>query len=238
MSLAVLALGAYNTIRFGSPLETGYAETAQALTVPIPVGLYGLLLSPGKSVFLYAPITLAGVLGWFTLRRSHAAVAWTLATMACAYLLFYARYDWWYGGGPWAPRFLTVILPFAALPIAALVSRPLPRLALAALAVLALASIVIQLVSILVPYLPYDAVMEQVPVSFDRMLWHPAYSPLVVSTRDLLRATYPPDLAFSYFAVPWLGWLQLAMTLTGVAALVACLRQVVLRPNDGCPTIL
>ena len=73
--VAILLVGAYNAVRFGSPAETGYGETAQAFTTPLYIGLYGLLLSPGKSVFLYAPILLAAIFGWFPLRRRHAALA-------------------------------------------------------------------------------------------------------------------------------------------------------------------
>jgi FtsH-binding integral membrane protein len=224
IAVALVVIGAYNAVRFGSPLQTGYRAVTEAFNIPVLVGLYGLLLSPGKSVFLYAPITLAGAVGWFTLRRHHPALAWTVAAMSALYLLFYAGYDWWYGGGPWAVRFLTVILPFAGLGLAALLSRPLGPLGIGTIAALALASFAVQIVSVAVPYLPYDAVMEQDPVTFDRMLWHPAFSPLVVDARALLQRTYPPDFAFSYFDVPGLAALQLGLSLAGVAVLIACVR--------------
>ena len=238
VSLAIV--GTYNLVRFGSLSETGYGEAAQSFTTPIYVGLYGLLLSPGKSVFLYAPILLAATVGWPALRRVYPGLAWTIAAMVTLYVLFYARYDWWYGGGPWAPRFLTVILPLAGLPLAALLAgsahhlarpptglpaggtRP-PRLALdlapVAVAALAVISVAVQLLGILVPYLPYDATMEQDPIKFDLMLWHPTYSPLVAATRDLAHHTYPPDVAFSYFAIPGLAFVQLAASATGVVLL-------------------
>jgi hypothetical protein len=224
IAVALAVVASYNIARFGSPLATGYDETSAAFNTPVLVGLMGQLLSPGKSVFLYAPIVLAGVLGWFTLRRDHAPLAWTVAGLAGMYVLLYARYDWWYGGGPWAPRFLTVILPLGAFGLAALISRPLPRPALLCLGLLAIISVALQLPSILVPYLPYDAIMEQDPVTFDRMLWRPTYSPLVVATRDLVGGAYPVDLAFTYYAVDWLGPLQVGLTVAGLLTLVWCFR--------------
>jgi len=54
-----LALG-YNFMRFGSLFQTGYGGMA-VFSTPLLVGLYGLLFSAGKSLFLYAPIVaLAG----------------------------------------------------------------------------------------------------------------------------------------------------------------------------------
>src|SRR5215813_5777402 len=111
-------VAAYNAVRFGTIFETGYAEQAVAFTTPLYVGLYGLLLGSGKSLFVYAPIALAGVAGWFALRHRSPSVACLLATLVGIYIIFYARYDWWYGGGPWGPRFLTVMLPFLGLPLA------------------------------------------------------------------------------------------------------------------------
>ena len=152
--------------------------------------------------------------------------------MTTFYLLFYARYDWWYGGGPWAPRFLTVILPIAGLPIAALLARPLPRPTLLALAALVLASVAVQLLSLRVPYLPYDATMEQDPAHFDLMLWHPRsrrWSP----PRATWSPDLPADLAFSYFAIPALAPLQLAATACGAILLLVLIRNARIRQRSA-----
>jgi hypothetical protein len=50
----LLVMAFYNQVRFGNPFETGYGEEAGAFTTPLLLGLYGLLLSPGKGLFEYA----------------------------------------------------------------------------------------------------------------------------------------------------------------------------------------
>jgi hypothetical protein len=223
----LIAIAAYNWIRFGTILETGYADQAHAFDTPVYVGLYGLLLSSGKSLFVYAPILLASVAGWFKLRR----MRWILAALVISYVVFYARYDWWYGGGPWGPRFMAVILPFLCLPLATLIPRS--RIAWLAVGALAATSVGVQLLSILVPYLPYEAVMAQDDANYDRLLFHPAYSPVLVHLRALLHQTYPPDLAFSYYPSLWLGLAQAALLLAAAGLLIVGLRH--LRPlaNNG-----
>jgi hypothetical protein len=215
----VAVIATYNWVRFGTILETGYADQAHAFDTPLYVGVYGLLFSSGKSLFVYAPILLASVVAWFRLRR----VRWLLAALVLMYLVFYARYDWWYGGGPWGPRFMAVILPFVCLPLATLGARS--RLAWLSLAALAALSVGIQLLSILVPYLPYEAVMAQDDANYERLLFHPAYSPVLVHVRALLHHTYPPDLAFSYYPLVWLGAVQAALLLAAAGVLITGVRR-------------
>src|SRR5207245_1934864 len=64
--LPAIALATYNFVRFGSILDTGngLANGLSAMRTifggdPL-VGLYGLLLSPGKSLLVYAPPLVAG----------------------------------------------------------------------------------------------------------------------------------------------------------------------------------
>jgi 4-amino-4-deoxy-L-arabinose transferase-like glycosyltransferase len=227
-------VAAYNALRFGTVFETGYAEQAVAFETPLYIGLYGLLLSSGKSLFVCAPITLAGVAGWLQLcRRRHSVISWVVGALVGTYVVFYARYDWWYGGGPWGPRFLTVILPFICLCIAALLGGPLRPLTWLALGTLALLSVGVQLLSILMPYLPYEAVMEQDPANYDRLLFNPAYSPLVVQARSLLRGVYPLDLAFTYYPVDWLAWLQIAALVAAVCLLLVTTSSVLPRRHSS-----
>jgi hypothetical protein len=47
----------YNARRFRNPLDVGYPPSFGA------AGFYGLLFSPGESLFLYNPIVLAGLIG-------------------------------------------------------------------------------------------------------------------------------------------------------------------------------
>lgn len=63
----------WNALRYGNPFSTGYGEirtTGQsdgAFSTPLWWGMFLSLLTPGKSFFVYAPICLLGLFGWFRL---------------------------------------------------------------------------------------------------------------------------------------------------------------------------
>jgi hypothetical protein len=58
-SLGCLAF--YNWIRFQSPLDFGYGS--EGFTGSLLVGLVGVLLSPGRSIFFYSPVTILAITG-------------------------------------------------------------------------------------------------------------------------------------------------------------------------------
>jgi hypothetical protein len=106
---AVTAL--VNWVRWGSPLDFGHHRADEAFDYPPLQGLYGLLLSPGKSIFLYSPILLlvcayAGIL-W---QRGRAEVVLVLG-ITLSYLALYCRWYDWMGGLAWGPRFLVPLIP-------------------------------------------------------------------------------------------------------------------------------
>ncbi len=114
----VLPLFLWNLITFGDPLEQGYGP--KPFDANIAVGLYGLLLSPSRGLFVYAPYLLfalaALVLAW----RRPGLVASRLRGLSIVWLVtlaLYAMYAEWWGGRVFGPRFLDDLAPvlFAAL---------------------------------------------------------------------------------------------------------------------------
>jgi hypothetical protein len=107
----------YNLARFGTPLASGYASEAGLFTTPLAEGLYGLLLSPGKSVLLFAPPLLLALPGAVALwRRGQQRVVLLCAGLFLSHLLLYATWGEWQGGGVWGPRFLLpVVAPLLVL---------------------------------------------------------------------------------------------------------------------------
>jgi hypothetical protein len=61
MLVSLVLLGWYNEVRWGKLLVTSYNQSGYQ--TPLPHGLYGLLLSPGKSIFLFNPLAVLGVVG-------------------------------------------------------------------------------------------------------------------------------------------------------------------------------
>ncbi|MBN1564884.1 MAG: hypothetical protein JXA10_13640, partial [Anaerolineae bacterium] len=104
----------HNAYRFGDPLQFGYEE--EGFTTPVWEGVVGLLISPGKSVFLYAPPLILSVILWPRFRRVYPALGAFLAVAWGSALVFYGAWWAWHGGWCWGPRFLVPLLPLSCLP--------------------------------------------------------------------------------------------------------------------------
>jgi hypothetical protein len=117
-TVPVLVFLGTNTWRFGSPFDLGYQ--AVPLEFPILEGFYGLFLSPGKSLFLYAPVAAVGIVAAVCAPRSRRPEALLLLALGFVNALFFARFVYWHGDHSWGPRYLLMSLPFFILPCAPL----------------------------------------------------------------------------------------------------------------------
>src|SRR5215469_11557903 len=111
---------AFNYFRFGTVWETGKHVLGSRGGLP-PLfgnplaGLGTLLISPGKSVFLYSPPAVLAIIGMRYLRRNSPPIAF--AAIGAAFILVgfisciaFAGGDWC-----WGPRYLVPLLPLWAL---------------------------------------------------------------------------------------------------------------------------
>jgi hypothetical protein len=124
----------YNLVRFGSPLDFGYAwgETVAGGTPrpfaldELPRGLLVLLASPGKSLFVWAPVLLLVAAriprAW---RQCRAPVVGILMSAGIA-LTFYGSYFFPEGGYSHGPRHLVPLIPLLVLILAMAVDDPDP----------------------------------------------------------------------------------------------------------------
>jgi hypothetical protein len=163
-ALALFAVGAlvptlillmYNLLAFGSPWELGYFHHAVkqfadvhnpdnplGLTLPKSMGttLTALLWGRYRGLTFYAPILLLSGPGWVVLLARR---CWDLASVTLlvvlAVLLVNLFYPEWTGGWSTGPRLLVPALPFAMLPVAALIAGDSRLAGIATLATLALA---------------------------------------------------------------------------------------------------
>jgi hypothetical protein len=102
----------YNAIRSGNPLQTGYDLTL--FSPNILLGFYKLLFSPLRGLFVYSPILLMSLPGWWQLRRAHPAEAWLFAGLTGITVGLFSA--WSSGEGlSWGSRFLVPVVPFFAI---------------------------------------------------------------------------------------------------------------------------
>ena len=114
---------AWNWIRSGHLLQT--ARRFDHFTGPLDgdllVGLFGLLASPGKSVFLFSPLLVLVLFGVRDFWRRDRGLAVLVSGVVGLFVLIHAKYIFWHGAWSFGPRFLTAVVPVAclAIPVAA-----------------------------------------------------------------------------------------------------------------------
>lgn len=112
----------YNNLRTGvfylSPVQLPVYADNNALDNNIVLGLVGLLFSPGKSIFVYAPLLILSVVLFKKFYREYRKEALYVLILSILWFLLHARLRNWSGAWGWGPRFLITILPILFLPVA------------------------------------------------------------------------------------------------------------------------
>ncbi|NQU06963.1 MAG: hypothetical protein HQ583_00265, partial [Candidatus Abyssubacteria bacterium] len=122
----------YNQVRFGSyfhsaynyfdiPPNTVYPEGMDLFSYPILAGIYGFLLSPMRSVFLYSPPLIGALFLWPRFFREKGRTAIFLLSIPLLFLLVYSKWFGWHGGYAWGPRYLVPVVGFFLIPFAYLI---------------------------------------------------------------------------------------------------------------------
>jgi 4-amino-4-deoxy-L-arabinose transferase-like glycosyltransferase len=195
---AVIIWLMYNYVRFGNPLDTGLLRDPNVrFDTPLLVGLYGLLASPGRSLLLYAPLSLAGVLALWRSRHEDPSATVFCSLHILVFLLLVAKKHQWDGGESYGPRYLVPILPFITLPVARWLRRtsnPVSRRAVLALAAVGVA---VQLPGVLVDFnkaqLAFARSRPDYSIALTRYTW--AGAPLVLNARAAITAV-PENVSY------------------------------------------
>jgi hypothetical protein len=161
LSLAFLVW--YDEHRFGKLLTTSYGGVGYH--TPLLTGLDGLLLSSGKSIFLFNAIAIPGTIGLIVLLAKRQPFGILAFLLIVPRLLLFAKWDAWQGGLSWGPRFMMPVISLFTLCAFALLhvgieKRWFARTATAAIVVAALVSVPISFVSVRVPYDQWWAVLS------------------------------------------------------------------------------
>ena len=105
---------AFNMKRFGHPIASYSWKISWELFF---IGLKGLLFSPGAGIFLYNPIIILAIGGWFSLWRKHRDWALYVLFGFLGCLILHSPHPYFYGPSSWGPRYLSRTLPLLMLAV-------------------------------------------------------------------------------------------------------------------------
>jgi hypothetical protein len=168
-------------------------------------GLYGLLLSPGRSVFLYSPLLLIPFIFWFKINKKTLPELVAFISISIVYVAAFASVfsigksdqgitGLWHGEVSWGPRYILPIVPFGMLLVAYIFKRVHLKEKLVTFAPLILVGLYIEMLGILMPYqikfhdTQYNFVLNG--TEYTRMVYTnllPRYSPLVKMSKKLVK---------------------------------------------------
>jgi hypothetical protein len=128
---SLLVVAGANWVRYRSPFDHGY--DGEAFTTPLMLGLTGILLSPGKSVFLFSPPLVLGFIGWKRFRQrseTHRDAVLFLGFFV-AQLIVYSKWWDWSSDDAWGVRFLVPSVVLMCIPAVELMQKRIFVLAVA-----------------------------------------------------------------------------------------------------------
>jgi hypothetical protein len=166
----------YNFVRFGAVTSTGYESEGLTFSYPLLDGLYGLLMSSGRSIFLFSPPV---ILFFFAMKRfweERRQEAYFCSALIIFYILFYSKWESWAGGWSWGPRHIFQVHIFLLIPLLALfdryIKKPNPFFWLT-IVLISTIGLFVQITGILVSFMVYHQwLFTQVPE-----LWYSLYIP-------------------------------------------------------------
>ncbi len=217
-----------NYLRYHSLLDHGY--TGEGFSNPLLVGLYGILLSGGKSIFLFSPPLLLGLLAWskFARRVEIRSDAWLFLGILIAQILLFAKWWDWSSDDAWGIRFMIPGIMLMCIPVVAILDRRIILIPFVALGVF------VQLLAVTAGGLDYLLLIRSQPfqrqalyvggtnrIDFEDIRFNPRYSQLAgnwILLRQLLGvppAPGQPDEAMRtgtrlYDALPAPAWAHAA----------------------------
>jgi hypothetical protein len=148
----LVIVGLLNLVRFGGFTLTGY-HTAfdKGFSVPLGDGLAWNLVSPYRSVFVYAPSVTIFFLGWVGFARKYRAQLLLITTLVAYVFIIYSKWWAWHGGWCWGPRFLLPVIPLLLLP-GLVVMREHRTWLLPLTVILGIAGFIVQIGAVLINY--------------------------------------------------------------------------------------
>ena len=110
----VILILVYNHFNYGNAFKPGYER--QAFASPFWSGLFGLLFSPSRGLFLFSPPVILFFLGAGKFRKKFPRIFLLCLVLGIARIAILAKWFSWQGGWSWGSRLLLPVIPLLFLP--------------------------------------------------------------------------------------------------------------------------
>ena len=177
-----------NNYLFGDPFDFGYPSVSDggknmnSFDTPLLTGLHGFLLSPGKSVFLFAPPIVLAIAGIRKLARLDKGLAVVAAALPIVYLFFYSTFTQWEGGFCVGPRYLVPAIAILCLGLGPILEKVGPWIRRLAIG-LFVAGFAVEVINLATSFFEDQANGNYYDVQYNYRM---DYSPLITMTRQLI----------------------------------------------------
>src|SRR5208283_3077923 len=154
--LSGLPFLAYNIISFHNPLGGYFIDASRfSLDLVMVSHYFGLLIAPNKGLFVFSPVLILALFGFWKIRRDSRPIGrflqWAVLAMAVT-IGFYASFDDWGGGETYGPRYLICLLPYLIIGLCIcfdnISKKPFNKLVTAIITILIVASVFIQFIGV------------------------------------------------------------------------------------------
>ncbi len=199
-------LRAYSGMDLATPAYyNAYSQYLSGFPVTIFIeGLYGQLLSPGRSIFIYSPLLLIPILFWTKIRKSFHPELFAVFLLSAIYIVFYSlQYTvgtgdqglgaFWHGENSWGPRYLTPLIPLGMFLVAGIYKEFSKKLRFFIFYPLIIIGIYVGLLGILMPYqTKYFNLQSKFIVNHTEYTVHtysnllPRYTPILNMSKNLV----------------------------------------------------
>ena len=230
--LLALAAG-FNYLRFGS-IFADPRLAQESFSTPLLYGLYGQLLSPGRSLFYYSPLLVLTFFGWRAWWRERRPELLFILGVTALYLLLYGQWCNWSANWCYGNRYLLKVVPLLTLPVGSLLGRGRGA-GNTAFILLALLGLGLQLMAVAVEFNdPLNEILGVIAAEtdysqVDPLLSLPVWNAGIIDGRGLIPGLYD----FAWLNLPRFGlarvWLVVPLLLLPVLLLAAWRLRLLLR---------
>lgn len=195
---------------------TKYIATSSQIPL-IFEGIYGQLLSPGRSIFIYSPILILILIFWHKIRKEIIPELMVFLLLSVSYIVLYSKQiniepwnngkfiSFWHGELSWGPRYLIPLIPFGMIIVAYIYKQLGKKVKIFIVFPLLTTGLFVEILGITIPYqtklhgLETDVMVSGYHyTSFTYMNFLPRFSPIYSTARKFINLVHSFPLTLSH----------------------------------------